>query len=181
MAKVDLKSAFRMIPVRKEDWELLGMEWNGHFYFDKCLPFGLRSAPFLFNQFAQALSWMMRHNYGIQHHVHYLDDYFLVGPADSTQCASDVAMMLSLCACLGIPVAEDKLEGPGTHITFLGILLDSSKQELSLPPGKLHEIQSLLETWHSKKCMKRQLLSLIGKLAFAAKVAPAGRFFEAVD
>ena len=60
MAKVDLKSAFRMIPVRKEDWELLGMEWNSHFNFDKCLPFNLRSAPFLFNQFAQALSWMMR-------------------------------------------------------------------------------------------------------------------------
>ena len=34
MAKADLKSAFRMIPVRPQDWELLGVQWNGTFYFD---------------------------------------------------------------------------------------------------------------------------------------------------
>ena len=44
MAKVDLKAAFRTIPVRKLDWELLGMQWNGMFYVDTCLPFSLRSA-----------------------------------------------------------------------------------------------------------------------------------------
>ena len=110
MAKVDLQSAFRMVPVRKEDWELLGMQWDDHFYFDKCLPFGLRSSPYLFNQFAQALSWIMSENYAIRHHIHYLDDYFLVGPAGSTQCARDVSTMLSLCECLGVPVAENKLE-----------------------------------------------------------------------
>ena len=32
MAKVDLKAAFRMIPVRKQDWELLGIQWKGMFY-----------------------------------------------------------------------------------------------------------------------------------------------------
>ena len=47
MVKADLKSAFRMIPVRPQDWELLGMQWRDHFYHDTCLPFGLRSAPFL--------------------------------------------------------------------------------------------------------------------------------------
>ena len=26
MAKVDLKAAFRMIPVKKQDWELLGIQ-----------------------------------------------------------------------------------------------------------------------------------------------------------
>ena len=56
MAKVDLKSAFRMVPVRSQDWELLGMYWQGNYYFDTCLPFGLRSAPYLFNQYAEALA-----------------------------------------------------------------------------------------------------------------------------
>ena len=178
MAKVDLRSAFRMVPVRKEDWELLGMEWDGRLYFDKCLPFGLRSAPYLFNQFAQALSWIMKENYSINH-IHYLDDFFLVSPAaNPDQCSRNVTTMLNLCSRLGIPVAIDKLEGPSTSIVFLGILIDSVKQELSLPPGKLQEILSLLGTWRlRKRCKKRQLLSLIGKLAFAARVAPAGRFF----
>ncbi len=59
MAKVDLKSAFRMIPVRPQDWELLGLRWQGNYYFDTCLPFGLRSAPYLFNQYAEALQWIL--------------------------------------------------------------------------------------------------------------------------
>ena len=41
IAKVDLKSAFRMVPVTKEDWELLGIHWRRMFCIDTCLPFGL--------------------------------------------------------------------------------------------------------------------------------------------
>ena len=50
MAKADLKSAFRMIPVQKKDWDLLGIYWRKKFYVDKRLPFGLHSSSFLFNQ-----------------------------------------------------------------------------------------------------------------------------------
>ena len=42
MAKIDLKHAFRLCPVRRQDWDLLGIEWEGHFYVDKRLPFCLR-------------------------------------------------------------------------------------------------------------------------------------------
>ena len=45
MAKVDLKSVFRLCPVRQENWHLLGIHWRNKFYIDKCLPFGLRSTP----------------------------------------------------------------------------------------------------------------------------------------
>ena len=128
MAKVDLKSVFRMIPVRSQNWCLLGMQWNDCLYINKCLPFGLRSALFLFNQFADALSWIMRANYGVTSHIHYL----LVGPADSDQCHHH---MLSLCTCLEIPVTTNKLQGPTTCLTFLGIQIDSIKQELSLLPS----------------------------------------------
>ena len=47
MAKTDVKSAFRNIPVHPDDWELLGMEWRGLYFFDRVLPFGLRSAPYI--------------------------------------------------------------------------------------------------------------------------------------
>ena len=63
LARVDLKSAFRLIPVRREDRELLGIHWRDKFYVDRCLPFGLRSAPFLFNKFAQALEWILHNNH----------------------------------------------------------------------------------------------------------------------
>jgi len=41
MSKIDLKNAFRLIPVREEDWNLLGICWRDAFYIDTCLPFGL--------------------------------------------------------------------------------------------------------------------------------------------
>ena len=42
----DIKHAFRLCPICLEDRELLGIHWNGHFYVDLCLPFGLRSSPY---------------------------------------------------------------------------------------------------------------------------------------
>ena len=60
MAKVDLKSAFRMIPVHRQDWELLGMHWNDQYSYsvDTCLPLGCRSSC-LFNKFTEALQWII--------------------------------------------------------------------------------------------------------------------------
>ncbi len=49
-ANLDVKSEFRLCPVHHSDHHLLRMQWQGHFYFDRVLPFGLRSAPFIFDQ-----------------------------------------------------------------------------------------------------------------------------------
>ena len=83
-----------------------------------------------------------------------------------------------VCDHLGIPVASEKLEGPTTGLTFLGIVLDTSAKQLRLPPDKLEELTGLIRCWLGRhKATKRELLSLIGKLSFAAKVVPAGRLF----
>ena len=178
MAKIDLKSAFRMVPVRQEDWELLGIFWQNHYYVDTCLPFGLRSAPYLFNQFAMALHWILRSNYDISHLIHYLDDYLVMEHPTSPRCTHRVDAFLRVCVSLGIPVALDKLEGPTTSITFLGLELDSNRQEIRLPQTKIRQIMAELDRWSSNhKNTKRKLLSLIGVLSFAARAVPAGRLF----
>ena len=55
-AKLDLESAYRMVPVHPEDRQLLGMEWKGQWYVDAALPFGLRSAPKVFTALADGWS-----------------------------------------------------------------------------------------------------------------------------
>ena len=40
MAKTDVKSAFRIIPIHPNDYPLLGMKWVNLYYFDRCLPMG---------------------------------------------------------------------------------------------------------------------------------------------
>ena len=79
---------------------------------------------------------------------------------------------------LGFPIAMDKVDGPATVLPFLGLELDSVSQQIRLPPDKLREILEELTKWQScSKTTKQKLLSLIGKLAFAAQAVPAGRLF----
>ena len=177
MAKVDVKSAFRLCPVRPSEHHLLGMQWQGQYYFDRVLPFGLRSAPFIFNSLAQAVEWLARDR-GVEHVHHYLDDFFVAGAPASDECQHHLSTLTSLCGALGIPLAEDKLAGPTTELEYLGILLDSAALEARLPGDKLQDIRTALDQWSSQTvCRKRDLLSLIGTLSFAAKVVPAGRTF----
>lgn len=60
------------------------MEWKGYVYVDPMLPFGLRSAPKIFNVVADALEWYL-HWKGIRHIFHYLDDFIVVGPPSSPE------------------------------------------------------------------------------------------------
>ena len=72
----------------------------------------------------------------------------------------------------------EKVEGPLTAMSFLGLILDSVKQEIRLPPDKLAELMHELDRWSTRrKATKHELLSLIGKLSFAVRAVPAGRFF----
>ena len=48
IAKFDVQNAYRIVPVHTEDHHLLGMKWRCAFYVDMVLPFGVRSAPYIF-------------------------------------------------------------------------------------------------------------------------------------
>ena len=73
-------------------------------------------------------------------------------------------------------VAMDKVDGPATVLSFLGLELDSVLQQRS--PKKLREIlEELTKCQSHSKTTKQILLSLIGKLTFAAQAVPAGRLF----
>ena len=49
LAKIDIESAYRLIPVHPQDRPLQAVRWQTHTYVDPMLPFGLRSAPKIFN------------------------------------------------------------------------------------------------------------------------------------
>ena len=177
MAKIDIKHAFRICPVHPDDWPLLGFKWRGKYFFDVRLPFGSRSSPFIFNIFADALAWILIHKFGIHCLIHYLDDFFLCA-SSFHECLRMVNVVLNVFRFLGVPVAEDKLEGPSQRIVFLGIQIDSASFSISLPNDKLSDLSVALRAWQNKKkCRKVELLSLIGSLSFACKVVKPGRIF----
>ena len=177
MGKIDIRHAFRLCPVRLDQIHLLGFRWLGRFFVDLRLPFGSRSSPYIFSQFADLLAWILTHVVGIAFLLHYLDDFFLAADSEDN-CASAMSAMLSFCRAAGIPIAQDKTAGPSSQIVYLGIEIDAAQQVIRLPGSKLAEIKALVAIWTVKhKCTKRKLLSLIGLLSFAAKVVQPGRIF----
>ena len=83
MAKFDVKAAYRNVLVHPSDRYLLGMKWCNCYYVDLTLPFGLHSAPFIFNAIADMVEWILVHPYQISALLHYLDDFITAGPPDS--------------------------------------------------------------------------------------------------
>ena len=120
LAKMDIKHAYRNIPVAPEDRFLLGFQWNGRAFIETVLPFGLRSAPFLFTEIADALLCIMRQN-GVTCGLHYIDDFLTIGAPGTQECTQNVAIMQSVCEMAGLPIEPSKSVSPASTIVFLGI------------------------------------------------------------
>ena len=133
MAKTDICSAFRNVHVHPKDWELLGMHWKGLYFSDKVLPFGLHSAPHIFNQLSEAIEWITKTNYDVNHILHILDDFFVVEPPPRSNCMTSLCKLLTLLSKLNVRIANKKTYSASTQLKFLGILLDSTKMIASLP------------------------------------------------
>ena len=178
MSKTDIQSAFCIIPIHPHDWELLGMQWKGLYFFNTVLPFGLRSAPFLFNMLSDALEWIIRHKFNITGVMHILDDFFIALPPPRSHCSTALCHLLTLFTDLDIPLAPGKTFTTSTQLEFMGILLDSFLMEAKLPDDKLTRLRSLVSVWRSKtSCRLHDLQSLIGSLHIACKVVAPGRPF----
>ena len=178
MSKVDIRKAYRIVPIHPDDRYLLGMKWQEKFFVDLALPFGLRSAPGIFDSLADLFEWTLRHNYHVPNILHYLDDFFTLGPADSMVCSNSLNAIQQASLDIGISLAPEKCEGPTTCITFLGIELNSIYMTARLPNDKLAELQTLIGSWTGKKfCTRKELESLVGKLNHACAVVAPGRTF----
>ena len=80
LAKTDIQNAFRIIPIRPVDYDLLGMSWEGKFYYDKAMPIGCSSSCRTFEIFSSALEWVAHNHLNIPHLIHILDDFLMGAP-----------------------------------------------------------------------------------------------------
>lgn len=179
MAKLDLRDAFRHIPIRADDWRHMGLFWDDKFYYCIVLTFGLRSAPYIFNLFAEALHWIIARH--IPAHLrHYLDDFLLIFRPQSEAHISTAAVewVMGLGSALGLQFQESKTVWPSTTLEFLGLELDSVAMEARLPADKLVYLQDLLTDWASRRrASLQQIQELAGFLQFTSQVIPVSRSF----
>jgi hypothetical protein len=86
MAKTDISNAFRVIPIHPHDHAILGIQFNGCFYFDQCLPMRCASSWSIFEECSYSLQWIAHTKGGITHIVHVLVDFFILSGQNKDVC-----------------------------------------------------------------------------------------------
>lgn len=174
---LDLEDGFFHIPLKSSEVDLLGFQHpiNGRWARFRFLPFGLRSAPFIFCTFSGAVVCWVRRRVGGSHTV-YVDDWHISAPSEEAL-HTTYLQVVKLCELLGLRIKHAKTKGPSMVITFLGLEIDTKNCTLNLPEEKrlkiLDEIQRLSSI---DKVDGTTLTSIAGKLVHIAITCRDGPF-----
>ena len=142
--KMDLKNAFRLLPVRLADIELLGFQFMNRYYVDKAMPMGCSISCRHFETFATFLESHIKSKMSVGRLIHYLDD-FLGGAKDQLSCEIAMNCFIECVNELSVPLADDKTEGPTEVLVFLGLELDTINMIVRIPHQKVLEIVGKIE------------------------------------
>ena len=168
IAKTDISWAFKHVPIDPKDINYLGLFWDGY-YVEKRLVFGFRNGSTFFSRISYILT--SEGHYCLFH----IDDFLLFG--NKEQCQKAFLRLSELLPELGLDISHHKTVTPSTKVTCLGIEVDTENFTLSVPDGKLVEINNLIHNWFFKKtCTKTQLQSLLGSLLYISKCVRHSRF-----
>lgn len=185
MSRTDLRKFFNQMLLHVEDWPMLGVrlpkdleylgkdlkEWVSMF-----AQFGGSPFPALANALVSAVSAILR-SHGIPN-VFITDDIFVCG-ATQEECQANLDKTIAIVQSLGWKLQFDKILPPAQQMPFVGILIDTVTQRLSIPQDKLDNyartVRHIMEDNASGRLLARDLESLIGKLGWVSEVMIAGK------
>ena len=180
MTVVDIKSAYRAVPIKEEHRKYQGFSWvvdgKPRWFVDQRLCFGLRLGPSFFNTISNFVHEILSKMFGLRV-VNYLDDFIAIG-TNMTQCLEAQSRIIELLRYLGFHVSYDKVLGPARSVVYLGIIIDSDHMELRLPEGKLVKLITMLDKFlYAKRISKKELECLGGLLSHCSHIVKGGKIF----
>ena len=75
IAKADIESAFRIIPISPLDYHLLGFMVDWQYFYGRCLPMGCSVSCKLLEGFSCAIQWILQKSFHVSTMSHILDDF----------------------------------------------------------------------------------------------------------
>ena len=182
MAKIDLRHAYRSIPIHKSNYAGTGLHWHfagssqPTYFYDTRLPFGAKCSPEIFHRLTQSVRRMMARR-GFKTVIVYLDDFLVIGETEE-ECQQAFATLLHLLQELRFQISWQKVVGPTQKLVFLGVELDTLLCEMALPLDKLNDLHQVVAQFRvRRRASKQQLQRLAGKLNWACRVVYGGRTF----
>lgn len=176
-SKLDLSNCYLSFHLHPDAVTHFAFAFEGKYYTFTRMPFGLSSAPFFCTQLLSVVAYQLRKQ-GIAL-VRYLDDFLLIS-ATRAEAERDLLIAQRVFRWFGLVVNPDKTEGPAQSLSFLGVQIDSVKQTLCVTEERMHELQQLLSDFlvtSRRTASAHALMSLVGKLSFAAACLPGARPF----
>ena len=82
------------------------------------------------------MEWIVRKN-EVRELCDYLDDFLVLGNPGSEECAQNLSALVKWAEWLGFPLVVEKVEGPSTTLTFLGVEINTNTLILHLTEGNL--------------------------------------------
>lgn len=182
LSRTDCKSAFLMLPLATDQfrWVVLMCRHpvsGKKFYFCvKTVIFGSGTSCFLYMKLSNALAHIFRKKSGGDIN-NFLDD-FLTCKIDELGCNEYLSIFMSICADINLPLAMEKTCFATQIIVFLGLLINTVDQTISLPDDKLARARAEIDLiLRSKKITVHQLQRLTGLLNFFCRAVVPGRAF----
>jgi hypothetical protein len=108
-----------------------GIRWLGLFFLDMFLPFGLRSAPFIFTSLMDLFVWACITLYNFPNLSHFVDDFIYVALLEDAFASYERFQITA--ASFGVPFKPSKFVPPSPKIEYIGFLLDAPSMTISLP------------------------------------------------
>jgi hypothetical protein len=179
LIKMDVRAAFRCVPIDVRDHHLLGFKWRLRYYIDKFCSFGSRSSPQTWEDIAAALHWLLQRRLdalGLAAVVHYVDDFLIMCSPELA--AQVMAVAEALGTELGIPWEPTKTLGPATKLPFLGVDVDTESMTTSLPADKATKgIALVASALQARRLSRAKFESLAGTLSSYAQSVRNARTF----
>jgi hypothetical protein len=72
-----------------------------------------------FEQFSTSIHWLVCFKSNSKKIDHYLDDFFFAREAGTNNCTNLMNQFDGVCERLGVPIANEKTEGPTTLLEYL--------------------------------------------------------------
>ena len=181
--KRDLSRYYLQLPVDPTEYPLLCFVWRLTMFFFVALMFGLRHAGLQGQRVTTAVTWAHR-RLGLEtedqqmfNSLNYSDD---IGGCEKSEERATLSFnaLGYLFIDLGLDESTSKAHPPSRCMPYLGILFDTERMRMSIPPEKIAEVREEISLWMKRTtATKKSLQQLLGKLFWVSRCVRFSRGF----